>query len=67
MDSAPSSPGRDWAKPGVVLALFCTVNFIVYCDRGIISSNGVNGARSVDGKPGHGIQARLLNWFCDMS
>ena len=26
--------GTSWAKPGVLLALFCTVNFIVYCDRG---------------------------------
>lgn len=113
MDPAPSTQGRGWAKPGVVLALFCTVNFIVYCDRGacktgserilegswnlscfrlvtkvlclrhlsvdqfesqhnclchlgIISSNGVNGARTVDGKPGHGIQARFFFWFSEV-
>lgn len=34
MDASSPPPGTGWAKPGVVLALFCVVNFIVYCDRG---------------------------------
>ncbi|KAK9814346.1 hypothetical protein WJX72_004257 [[Myrmecia] bisecta] len=31
------------------------MNLLIYVDRGVISSNGVNGAVSVDGAPGYGI------------
>mmetsp|Transcript_25487 Transcript_25487/g.83907 ORF Transcript_25487/g.83907 Transcript_25487/m.83907 type:complete len:499 (+) Transcript_25487:161-1657(+) len=32
-----------WFTPTRMLVLFCIINFIVYLDRGVIASNGVNG------------------------
>lgn len=32
-----------WYTPKRLLAVFCTANFLVYLDRGVIASNGVNG------------------------
>jgi hypothetical protein len=36
MDDPASTGGGALTRPGVLLALFCTVNFIVYCDRGML-------------------------------
>lgn len=35
-----------WYSPQRLLALFCTVTFLVYLDRGVIACNGVNGNAS---------------------
>lgn len=32
-----------WYTPARLLIAFCVVSFLVYLDRGIIASNGVNG------------------------
>ena len=32
-----------WYTPARLLVAFCIVSFLVYLDRGIIASNGVNG------------------------
>ena len=31
-----------WYTPGRLLGLFCWVSFLVYLDRGLLASNGVN-------------------------
>ncbi len=41
-----------WYTPARLLVAFCVVSFLVFLDRGIIASNGVNG----DKESGIGIQ-----------
>ena len=36
-----------WYTPGRLLGLFCWVTFLVYLDRGLLASNGVNDGISV--------------------
>ena len=40
-DLGSSDPA--WYTPGRLLVAFCVVSFLVFLDRGIIASNGVNG------------------------
>ncbi|KAL0039798.1 hypothetical protein WJX77_008229 [Trebouxia sp. C0004] len=45
-----------WLTPGRLLLLFCAMNMLVYIDRGIIASNGVNGDKaSIQGRAAYGI------------
>ncbi|KAL3133909.1 hypothetical protein ABBQ32_008365 [Trebouxia sp. C0010 RCD-2024] len=45
-----------WLTPGRLLLLFCAMNMLVYIDRGVIASNGVNGDKaSQQGLPAYGI------------
>ena len=46
-----------WYTPGRLLVAFCVVSFLVFLDRGIIASNGVNG----DKESKTGIQVCLLS------
>ncbi|KAF8066268.1 sphingolipid transporter spinster 2 [Scenedesmus sp. PABB004] len=49
-----------WFTPGRLLAIFCATNLIVYLDRGLIASNGVNGSpRSEELPQGSGIQGEF--------
>jgi hypothetical protein len=54
-DKAAGASGA-WATPGRLLALFCTMCLFIYLDRGMIASNGVNGAAASAQHPGSGIQ-----------
>lgn len=47
-----------WYSPRLMLAFFCLQAAVFYADRGIIASNGINGALPQDGHPGWGIQVR---------
>ena len=42
-DSGSTDPA--WYTPVRLLVAFCVVSFLVFLDRGIIASNGVNGDR----------------------
>ncbi|KDD76841.1 major facilitator superfamily protein [Helicosporidium sp. ATCC 50920] len=44
-----------WITPRFILCLFCVVNALIYVDRGVIASNGVNGAPASGDEPGYGI------------
>lgn len=35
-----------WYTPARLLVAFCVVSFLVFLDRGIIASNGVNGDKA---------------------
>eukprot|EP00898_Chlorokybus_atmophyticus_P002723 jgi/Chlat1/3451/Chrsp23S03766 len=65
-DVLTDKPG--WFSPARLLALFCVINLINYVDRGVIASNGVNGAPAVcvsgECDSGSGIQGafRLSNF-----
>lgn len=60
----PSSPA--WFSPLRLLMLFSGMSFLVYVDRGVISSNGVNGAIATSTAPGFGIQGDFgLSLFQD--
>mmetsp|Transcript_10894 Transcript_10894/g.32645 ORF Transcript_10894/g.32645 Transcript_10894/m.32645 type:complete len:526 (-) Transcript_10894:2458-4035(-) len=50
----PAPPA--WFSPGRLLMLFCGMSLLVYVDRGVISSNGVNGAIGTATVSGSGIQ-----------
>lgn len=69
MRDLSSAPGQDpagWFTPARLLVLFCVMNLLIYLDRGVIASNGVNG--SFDGNPAtdHGIQGDFqLSAFYD--
>jgi hypothetical protein len=43
-------------QPAALLALLCCCTLLLFTDRGMISSNSVNGRPAVDGEPGFGIQ-----------
>lgn len=63
-----SLPGQPrWFTPLRLLAIFCFTNLIVYLDRGLIASNGVNGSpRTKDDPDGSGIQGDFnLNYIQD--
>ena len=49
-----------WYTPARLLIAFCVVSFLVYLDRGIIASNGVNG----DKDSSTGIQVGCRNKLC---
>ncbi len=51
-----ATPAGTVFTPRRLLLLFCCINMLVYLDRGVISSNGVNGAATQPGRPGTGIQ-----------
>eukprot|EP00775_Hariotina_reticulata_P010079 gene10079-10234_t len=52
---SPSKP--KWFTPLRLLCIFCFTNLMVYLDRGLIASNGVNGSpRTADAPKGSGIQ-----------
>ncbi|MEW5300888.1 MAG: hypothetical protein WDW36_003782 [Sanguina aurantia] len=52
----PTAPPK-WFTPARLLAIFCCTNLMVYLDRGLIASNGVNGSPPSDINPaGTGIQ-----------
>jgi len=55
---APVEPmrPRPWLGPTALLVVFCGIQLVTYLDRGVIASNGVNGAMGTEGKPGGGIQ-----------
>ncbi|KAA6424015.1 MAG: sugar transporter spinster transmembrane [Trebouxia sp. A1-2] len=44
-----------WLTPGRLLFLFCAMNMLVYIDRGIIASNGVNGDKASQRRAAYGI------------
>jgi hypothetical protein len=52
----PAGASGAWATSGRLLALFCTMCLFIYLDRGMIASNGVNGAAASAQHPGSGIQ-----------
>ncbi|GLC66203.1 hypothetical protein PLESTF_000396100 [Pleodorina starrii] len=56
-----------WFTPLRLLGIFCLTNLVVYLDRGLIASNGVNGApRTVENPRGSGIQGDFnLSYFAD--
>lgn len=55
MPPARSKPA--WFTPLRLLLIFCFTNVMVYLDRGVIASNGVNGKSRIDAPPeGTGIQ-----------
>ncbi len=57
-DPPPAAPPA-WFTPARLLAIFCAVNTLLYLDRGLFASNGVNGApRSAEAPRGAGIQVR---------
>jgi hypothetical protein len=48
-----------WFTPARLLAIFCAVNTLLYLDRGLFASNGVNGSpRTAEAPRGSGIQVR---------
>ncbi|KAL6785341.1 hypothetical protein ACKKBG_A03445 [Auxenochlorella protothecoides x Auxenochlorella symbiontica] len=51
----PSTVSGSWLTPLRMLVLFCTLNILIYMDRGVISSNGVSGTAGTPGEPGSGI------------
>lgn len=51
--AAPPSPHPAWYSPLRVLGLLSAVSFFIYIDRGVISSNGVQGDQS------RGMQVRV--------
>eukprot|EP00887_Chlorella_sp_A99_P000167 scaffold13.g167.t1 len=54
---AATAPAAAWLTPGRLLVLFCCMCIFVYLDRGMIASNGVNGAPAAAGNstaPGGG-------------
>ncbi|KAI8476328.1 MAG: major facilitator superfamily domain-containing protein [Monoraphidium minutum] len=54
--SAAAVPKPKWFTPLRLLLIFCFANIMVYLDRGVIASNGVNGSpRTVDNPKGSGI------------
>lgn len=56
--SRPPPPA--WFTPARLLAIFCAVNTLLYLDRGLFASNGVNGSpRTEDAPRGSGIQVRV--------
>ncbi|CAL8463948.1 g3483 [Coccomyxa elongata] len=55
-DDSRIASNKGWFTPARLLWLFCAMNMLVYMDRGVISSNGVNGARGDERSPGYGIQ-----------
>ncbi|PRW32913.1 putative sphingolipid transporter spinster-like protein 2 [Chlorella sorokiniana] len=58
--------GSPWATPGRLLALFCVMCLFIYLDRGMIASNGVNGASATAERPASGIQGDFrLSLFQD--
>jgi MFS transporter, Spinster family, sphingosine-1-phosphate transporter len=60
------SPCHATMRPGHLLAFFCVINLLVYMDRGVISSNGVNGSRATPEHPASGIQGDFgLSLFQD--
>ncbi|KAG7011577.1 putative sphingolipid transporter spinster-like 3, partial [Cucurbita argyrosperma subsp. argyrosperma] len=69
--SSDVSSNRSWFTPLRLLVLFCVIHLLNYMDRGVISSNGVNGIPktcSADGTctSGSGIQGQFkLNNFED--
>ncbi|GIL75350.1 hypothetical protein Vretimale_8027 [Volvox reticuliferus] len=56
-----------WFTPLRLLGIFCLTNLVVYLDRGLIASNGVNGsARTEENPSGSGIQGDFnLSYFAD--
>ncbi|GIL51235.1 hypothetical protein Vafri_7090, partial [Volvox africanus] len=56
-----------WFTPLRLLGIFCLTNLVVYLDRGLIASNGVNGsARTAENPSGSGIQGDFnLSYFAD--
>ncbi|GFR52405.1 hypothetical protein Agub_g14975, partial [Astrephomene gubernaculifera] len=56
-----------WFTPLRLLGIFCMTNLVVYLDRGLIASNGVNGSpRTVEDPRGSGIQGEFgLSYFQD--
>uniref|UniRef100_A0A383V931 Major facilitator superfamily (MFS) profile domain-containing protein n=1 Tax=Tetradesmus obliquus TaxID=3088 RepID=A0A383V931_TETOB len=49
-----------WFTPGRLLLIFCITNLVVYLDRGVIASNGVNGSPRTEQQPmGSGIQGEF--------
>lgn len=59
MMAQPRPPPPAWFTPGRLLAIFCTVNTLLYLDRGLFASNGVNGSPPTAEFPrGSGIQVR---------
>ncbi|KAI7845461.1 hypothetical protein COHA_001011 [Chlorella ohadii] len=58
--------GPPWATPRRLLALFCVMCLFIYLDRGMIASNGVNGASATAERPASGIQGDFrLSLFQD--
>lgn len=51
----PLPPKPAWFTPGRLLALFCSMQLLVYMDRGVIASTGVKGDRAA----GTGISGRF--------
>ncbi|KAG2496928.1 hypothetical protein HYH03_004934 [Edaphochlamys debaryana] len=56
-----------WFTPLRLLGIFCLTNLVVYLDRGLIASNGVNGSPRTEEDPnGSGIQGDFsLSYFED--
>ncbi|PNW82967.1 hypothetical protein CHLRE_06g301550v5 [Chlamydomonas reinhardtii] len=56
-----------WFTPLRLLGIFCLTNLVVYLDRGLIASNGVNGTPRTEADPdGSGIQGEFdLNYVED--
>ncbi|EFJ49042.1 hypothetical protein VOLCADRAFT_59957 [Volvox carteri f. nagariensis] len=56
-----------WFTPLRLLGIFCLTNLVVYLDRGLIASNGVNGSPRTEENPsGTGIQGDFnLSYFAD--
>ncbi|EFN51305.1 hypothetical protein CHLNCDRAFT_8328, partial [Chlorella variabilis] len=55
-----------WATPKRLLILFCVMCLFIYLDRGMIASNGVNGAAATPEHPASGIQGDFgLSLFQD--
>ncbi|KAF6255645.1 major facilitator superfamily domain-containing protein [Scenedesmus sp. NREL 46B-D3] len=49
-----------WFTPRRLLLIFCITNLVVYLDRGVIASNGVNGSPRTEQQPqGSGIQGEF--------
>jgi len=54
-------PPPAWFTPRRLLAIFCAVNILLYLDRGLFASNGVNGSpRTPEAPAGSGIQVRSI-------
>ena len=60
VEPAASGAAPAWYTPARLLVAFCVVETLVFLDRGVIASNGVNGDK--DSKSG--IQVKLYIFCC---
>ena len=52
----PQGNTAKWFTPTRLLGLFCVMSFLVYVDRGVMSSAAVSGAPRSDDNKGYGLQ-----------